>query len=198
MVAMAAPPVNLPTSHPLITELSSLRQQLQQYQRAAHQSAIRLQVTKLELSLLREDNAVLKGKEEALSKEIEVLRQVESSLPSRDSLMVLVNRTHPAPPSIPPSSNALTELTLAHRRLSAKLDLTESQLSSTRLELAASEQEVYRLRKEREGDRTVINELRRVEDDRDEEIEWERGERRKAEEQKKLWLVVILGVNRWS
>lgn len=57
------------------------------------------------------------------------------------------------------------------------------------MELAAAKQEVQRLHKEREGDRSTINELRRVEDDREEELEWERGERKKAEEQKKLWYV---------
>lgn len=60
------------------------------------------------------------------------------------------------------------------------------------MELAAAKQEVQRLHKEREGDRSTINELRRVEDDREEELEWERGERKKAEEQKKLWYVNAL------
>lgn len=36
--------------------------------------------------------------------------------------------------------------------------------------------------KDREGDWVVINELWRVEDEREEEIEWERNERRKVEE----------------
>lgn len=45
------------------------------------------------------------------------------------------------------------------------------------------------MNREREGDRAIINDLRRVDEDRDEEIEWEKGERRKVEEQKKLWWV---------
>ena len=104
-------------------------------------------------------------------------------------------RGNPAPPPIPPSSTALTELSLAHRRLSAKLDLTESQLAASQLELAAAKQEVHRLHREREGDRATINEMRRVEDDRDEEVEWERGERRKMEEQKRLRCVDHLLLN---
>ncbi len=96
-------------------------------------------------------------------------------------------RTNPAPPPIPPTSTALTELSLAHRRLSAKLDLTEQQLAASQLELAAAKQEVHRLNRERDGDRAIINDMRRVDEDRDEAIEWERGERRKMEEQKKLW-----------
>jgi hypothetical protein len=95
--------------------------------------------------------------------------------------------SNPAPPPLQSQSTALTELSLAHRRLSAKLDLTESQLGSTSLELANAQQEITRLNKEKEGERAVINDLRRIEEDREEEIEWERAERRKAEEQKKLW-----------
>lgn len=98
-----------------------------------------------------------------------------------------MSRTNPAPPPLQPTSTALTELSLAHRRLSAKLDLTESQLTAASLELATAQQEIVRLNKEREGDRATINELKRIEEDREEEIEWERAERRKAEEQKKLW-----------
>jgi len=81
----------------------------------------------------------------------------------------------------------LTELSLAHRRLSAKLDLTESQLSAQSLELASAQQEIARFTKDREGDRATINDLRRIEEDREEEIEWEKAARQKAEEQKKLW-----------
>ena len=68
--------------------------------------------------------------------------------------------------------------------------MTEEKLEAAQLELASTKQEVSRLNKERVLDRATINELRRIEDDRDEEIEWERGERRRMEEQKKLWYVV--------
>lgn len=91
------------------------------------------------------------------------------------------------PPTQPPTSTALAELTLAHRRLSTKLDLTEQALSSAQLELASCKQEIGRLNKEREGDRAIINELRRGDEERAEELEWERGERKKAEELKRLW-----------
>lgn len=67
-------------------------------------------------------------------------------------------------------------------------------MAATQLELAGVKQERQRLYKEREGDRATINELRRVEEDRDEEMEWERGERRKLEEQKKLWYADMLTV----
>lgn len=42
-------------------------------------------------------------------------------------------------------------------------------------------------------DRSVINDLRRIEEDREEEIEWEKGERRRVEEEKKLWWVICFG-----
>ena len=97
------------------------------------------------------------------------------------------DRKNPAPPPTPPTSTALSELSLAHRRLSSKLDLTESALSAAQLELASAKQENQRLYRERDGDRAIINDLRRIEEDREEEISWEKGERRKAEEMKRLW-----------
>ena len=179
---------SLPSSHPLIAELSSLRQQLSQYQKSAHQASIQLQGAKLELSLLQERYASLENSEAYLRQEVESLRYVRFS-------SLLISSSNPAPPPLQPQSTALTELSLAHRRLSAKLDLTESQLAAVTLELASAKQEIIRVNKEKDAEKAIVNELRRVEDDREEEIEWERAERRKAEEQKKLWYVccVIYG-----
>ncbi|WVR08464.1 hypothetical protein IAU60_005519 [Kwoniella sp. DSM 27419] len=158
----------LPSSHPLISELVSLRQQLAAYQRAAHQAGISLQGARLELALSRGDAEKSRRQGAELKKEVELLRN------------------NPAPPPLAPTSTALTQLSLAHRRLSSKLDLTESQLTSSQLDLAKAQQEVQRLTREREGDRAVLNELKRIEEDREEELEWEKGEKRKALEQKKL------------
>ncbi|OCF43652.1 hypothetical protein I317_02544 [Kwoniella heveanensis CBS 569] len=165
---LSSPSPSLPTSHPLIAELTSLRQQLSAYQRASHQAAIQLQGARLELALSQEEGTKTKREREVLKKEVDILRN------------------NPAPPPLAPTSTALTQLSLAHRRLSSKLDLTESQLASVSLDLSKAQQEVQRLTREREGDRAVLNELRRIEEDREEELEWEKGERRKAEEQKKL------------
>lgn len=162
-------PSSLPAAHPLILELSSLRTQLAQYQHSSHTAGIQLQGSKLELSLIRDQNASLASTFAVLQAELEVLR------------------AHPEPPLLKPDSTALSELSLAHRRLSAKLDITEESFSASKLELAAARQEIGRLGKERERDRAQINEFRRVEEEREEELVWERGERRKAEEQKKLW-----------
>jgi hypothetical protein len=53
--------------------------------------------------------------------------------------------------------------------------------------LAAARQEIGRLGTERERDRAQINEYRRAKEEREEELVWERGERKKAEQQKQLW-----------
>ncbi|WWC92135.1 uncharacterized protein L201_007089 [Kwoniella dendrophila CBS 6074] len=184
-----SPPITpvsvLPSSHPLIAELTSLRQQLSQYQKAAHQASIQLQGARLELALSKENQENGEREKEVLKKEVDVLRSnpIPPSLiqdPSSSS------SSSSASSAIRSSSNALTELSLAHRRLSSKLDLTENELSITKLDYNKLKIDFEKLKKEREGDRSVINELKRIEDDREEELEWEKGERKKLEEQKKL------------
>ncbi|ORX41163.1 hypothetical protein BD324DRAFT_654716 [Kockovaella imperatae] len=165
-MTMASP--SLSPNHPLLAELASLRQQLGQYQKSSHQSASQAQAIRHELMAVKDANRALRARQSALENELEVLRK------------------NPAPVPIPPSSTALTELSLAHRRLSAKLDLTEAALGSTQLELAASKQEIQRLVRDRDADLRALNEVRRVELEKEEALEWERGERRRVEEQKKL------------
>ena len=67
------------------------------------------------------------------------------------------------------------------------MDATEQNLQSSQLELAAARQEIQRLTLEKEDDRAKLNELRRREGEWEEEMLWEKTEKRKAEEQKKLW-----------
>ena len=67
---------SLSQTHPLIAELASLRQQLVQYQKAAHQSASQLQASRREILSLQESNRYLKGKASALTAEVEELRYV--------------------------------------------------------------------------------------------------------------------------
>lgn len=172
----------LPSSHPLIIELESLRSQLHTTQTAAHRSGLSLQSTRLELSLAASRIASLERSVGAQAAELEVLRG--ATLPPSTS-------PNGANGEAGPSKGALAELSLAHRRLSAKLDLTEQKLGSTLLELAGERHEVVRLSKAREEDRAVINELRRREGEWEEELSWERGEKRRAEEQKKLWYVAL-------
>ena len=64
----------LSPSHPLMAELASLRQQLAQFQKSGHQSAIQLQGARLELSLAKEESQVLRDTNETLRSEIDVLR----------------------------------------------------------------------------------------------------------------------------
>lgn len=64
----------LSPSHPLMAELASLRQQLAQFQKSGHQSAIQLQGARLELSLAKEESQVLKETNDTLRSELEVLR----------------------------------------------------------------------------------------------------------------------------
>jgi hypothetical protein len=64
----------LATSHPLMAELASLRQQLVQYQKSGHQSAIQLQGARLELSLAKEECHVLRETNDTLRSEVNVLR----------------------------------------------------------------------------------------------------------------------------
>ena len=68
------PSTSLPPNHPLVIELASLRQQLQQYQKAAHQSSIQLQGARLEVNVLKDKQAKLEGSEAALRAEAESLR----------------------------------------------------------------------------------------------------------------------------
>lgn len=71
--------------------------------------------------------------------------------------------------------------------MSSKLDLTETALASAANELADAKAEILRLQKEKEADRAALNDLRRIEEDREEEVDWERREKKRAVEEKKLW-----------
>jgi len=71
---MAPPNSTLPSSHPLIAELTSLRQQLAQYQKSGHQSAIQLQGAKLELNLAKDESTHLREANDTLRSELQILR----------------------------------------------------------------------------------------------------------------------------
>ena len=75
-MAPAQPTSSLPSSHPLIAELTSIRQQLAQYQKSGHQSGIQLQGARLECSLAKEETALLRETNDTLRSEITVLRYV--------------------------------------------------------------------------------------------------------------------------
>jgi hypothetical protein len=73
----------LPSTHPLVAELTSLRQQLAQYQKSGHQSAIQLQGARLELNFAKEESAVLRETNDTLRSEINVLRYAEDRRPKQ-------------------------------------------------------------------------------------------------------------------
>lgn len=70
----------LASNHPLMAELASLRQQLAQFQKSGHQSAIQLQGARLEVSLAKEECQVLRETNETLRSEVDVLRYVSVDL----------------------------------------------------------------------------------------------------------------------
>jgi hypothetical protein len=102
-----APPVSsLPSSHPLIAELTSLRQQLAQYQKSGHQSAIQLQGARLELNLAKEETAVLRETNDTLRSEITVLRYVTTHIPySKPEPLRVVTDSQNSSPSTDPTTN---------------------------------------------------------------------------------------------
>ncbi|WVQ70629.1 hypothetical protein IAR50_000149 [Cryptococcus sp. DSM 104548] len=169
MPSSSSPPSTpLPATHPLLLEIASLRAQLAQYQSIAHTSSIQLQGSRLETSLSNDSLEKTQRVHESLLKELEILR------------------ANPPLPPVQPGSQALTELSLAHRRLSSKLDLTETRLLSTSSDLASAKHALQRLVLEREEERRVMSEVKRVEWEKEEEVEWEKGERGKLEGQVKL------------
>jgi len=75
-MAPSLPTSTLPSSHPLIAELTSLRQQLAQYQKSGHQSAIQLQGARLEVNLAKEESTNLREANDTLRSELQILRYV--------------------------------------------------------------------------------------------------------------------------
>lgn len=59
-------------------------------------------------------------------------------------------------------------------------------MTSVTLELAAARHELGRTQKERDSERAALLDLKRVDEDREEEVAWEKAQRRRVEEQKKL------------
>lgn len=84
-------------------------------------------------------------------------------------------------------SITLSELTLAHRRLCAKMDVSEESLHQAHTALSLAETENERIRFEVEEMNVLGGQWRkRIEEGR-EALELERLERRKAEEELRIW-----------
>jgi hypothetical protein len=96
---MAPPPTpTLPSSHPLIAELTSLRQQLAQYQKSGHQSAIQLQGARLESNLAKEECTHLREANDTLRSELQILRYVLNSSSARVNRSGVTNYQNTPPP----------------------------------------------------------------------------------------------------
>ncbi|TDL27319.1 hypothetical protein BD410DRAFT_782408 [Rickenella mellea] len=108
--------VGVREDHPLARELTSLRRAVTIYQEEANASSVKLQRQSLEYSNALNQANILHSENERLRKEVQVLRTHPDTTPHGDALQV-------------------QELTLALRRLSEKLTLTENTLLQRTSEL---------------------------------------------------------------
>ncbi|KAJ9119240.1 hypothetical protein QFC22_003732 [Naganishia vaughanmartiniae] len=85
------------------------------------------------------------------------------------------------------SNNALSELTLAHRRLSSKLDITEDALHSANSSASQLELENERLQFEMEEKDVLAGKWKVRFEEVTDEVEKEKLERKKVEEELRIW-----------
>ncbi|KAG2154114.1 hypothetical protein DEU56DRAFT_773219 [Suillus clintonianus] len=120
--------------HPLVLELSSLRQTAARFQHEAHQAALKLQRYTLAAAQTNARLHLLESQHSLLASELATLRA--HSLP---------------PPNSQSDIHVVQELTLALRRSSEKLDLTEHALAERAAELVNILNEAHRARHDAEG-----------------------------------------------
>ncbi|KAG2150676.1 uncharacterized protein EDB93DRAFT_1083988 [Suillus bovinus] len=118
--------------HPLVLELFSLRQTSARFQHEAHQAALRLQRHTLAAAQTNTRLNFLESQHSLLTSELATLR------------------AHPLPNS-QSDTHVVQELTLALRRSSEKLDLTEHALAEKTAELVNTRTEAQKARYEAEG-----------------------------------------------
>ncbi|KAG2357015.1 hypothetical protein BDR07DRAFT_1491198 [Suillus spraguei] len=118
--------------HPLVLELSSLRQTAARFQHEAHQAALKLQRHTLAAAQTNVRLHLLESKNSLLASEVATLR------------------AHPLPNS-QSDTHVVQELTLALRRSSEKLDLTEHALAEKTAELVNTHTEARKARYDAEG-----------------------------------------------
>ncbi|KAG1782393.1 hypothetical protein EV702DRAFT_1064081, partial [Suillus placidus] len=122
----------LDDEHPLVLELSSLRQTAARFQHEAHQAALKLQRHALAAAQTNVRLHLLESQHSLLASELVTLR------------------AHPLPNS-QSDSHVVQELTLALRRSSEKLDLTEHALAEKTAELVKTRTEAQKARHDAEG-----------------------------------------------
>ncbi|KAG1890887.1 hypothetical protein F4604DRAFT_1567675 [Suillus subluteus] len=118
--------------HPLVLELSSLRQTAARFQHEAHQAALKLQRHTLAAAQTNVRLHFLESQHSLLASELAILR------------------AHPLPNS-QSDTHVVQELTLALRRSSEKLDLTEYALAERTAELVNTRTEAQKAHYDAEG-----------------------------------------------
>ncbi|KAG1734339.1 hypothetical protein EDB19DRAFT_1639170 [Suillus lakei] len=124
--------IELNDEHPLVLELSTLRQTAARFQHEAHQAALKLQRHALASAETNVRLHILESQHTLLASELATLR------------------AHPLPHS-QPDTHVVQELTLALRRSSEKLDLTEHALAEKTAELITTRTESQKARHDAEG-----------------------------------------------
>ncbi|KAH7906032.1 hypothetical protein BJ138DRAFT_1072158 [Hygrophoropsis aurantiaca] len=158
--------------HPLVLELTSLRQTASRFQHEAHTAALKLQRHSLDTSHVLERASYTAHENARLNDEVALLRAFPDITP------------HPA-------SLQVQELTLALRRSSEKLDLTEALLSERTNELAEARGDLVRAKSSEEGAYELAARMRAtVEDARAQERILE-DRARVAEENRRMTDLVV-------
>lgn len=154
--------------HPLLLELSTLRSSLRKFQHVAHSSSMQLQSKVMELMLANEERDRVKRESQMLRDEVEAYR-----------------KSTPDSPFPPATSQALAELTLAHRRLSSKCDHMQEAYQESQKELAAKTSECAMLKKERDTMGAIVQDWKGRVAQSENDKEAERSRRVNLEQQLK-------------
>ncbi|KIK81654.1 hypothetical protein PAXRUDRAFT_155583 [Paxillus rubicundulus Ve08.2h10] len=158
--------------HPLVLELTSLRQTAARFQHEAHAAATKLQRHILETSRAQWNAVALEQENARLKEELECIRANPDAAP------------HPAAAQV-------QELTLALRRVSEKIELTENTLLERTTELAHARSEFVKARYDADGAYEFATQVRsREEESRARERGLEVKARASEEERKMVDLVV--------
>ncbi|KAG6332562.1 hypothetical protein ID866_6528 [Astraeus odoratus] len=159
--------------HPLVLELTSLRQTAARFQHEAHAAAVRLQRQALEAARAHEHAAALDNENARLREEVAFLR------------------AHPEPVSHP-AEGQVQELTLALRRVSEKIDLTEQALLERTGELTHARSDLEKARREVESAYELAARMRSREEEGKARERALQAQARAAEEERKMVDLVVL------
>ncbi|KAI5985419.1 hypothetical protein EDC04DRAFT_2828906 [Pisolithus marmoratus] len=159
--------------HPLVLELTSLRQTAARFQHEAHAAAVRLQRQTLETTRAREYASALEQENGILRKEAAFLRANSQQA-----------TTHPA-------ERHVHELTLALRRVSEKMDLIENTLAERTTELTHVRSDLTKAKQEAQAAHDLASRIHdREEEGKVRERMLEMKARASEEERKMVDLVV--------